>query len=69
MVVELRLRVDRLRSVVLISLQEKVLERCSVFLLKCHHHLVAQSKQHQLRDKVKTQQSGKCGLEAAAPSG
>lgn len=47
--VQLRLRVHSLRNVVLIILQEKVFERRRVFLFKRHHHLVAESKQHQLR--------------------
>lgn len=50
--VQLRLRVDCLRSAVLVTLQEKVLECRRVFLLKGHNHLVAQSEQHQLRGRV-----------------
>lgn len=50
--VQLLLRVNGLRSVVLITLQEKVFERGRVLLFKRHHHLVAQSEQHQLRGRV-----------------
>lgn len=52
--VQLRLRVDRLVSVIPITFKEKVFERRRVFVFECHHHLVAQSKQHQLqRDREK----------------
>ena len=50
--VQFLLRVNGLRSVVLITLQEKVFERGSVLLFERHHHLVAQSEQHQLRGRV-----------------
>lgn len=48
-VVQLLLRVDRLVSVVLITFKEKVFERRRVFVFERHHHLVAQSEQHQLQ--------------------
>lgn len=47
--VQLGLGVDGLMSVVLITFKEKVFERRRVFLFKRHHHLVAQSEQHQLQ--------------------
>lgn len=51
--VQFLLRVNGLWAVVPITLQEKVFECSCVFLFKRHHHLVAQSKQHQLRDRDK----------------
>ena len=50
--VQFLLRVNSLRHVVLITLQKKVFERCRVLLFERHHHLVAQSEQHQLKGRV-----------------
>lgn len=49
-IVEFLLRVNSLRAVVPIALQEEVFKRGCILLLERHHHLVTEPKQHQLSD-------------------
>lgn len=48
---EFPLCVDGLWPVVLVVFQEQVFKRCHVLLFKRHHHLVAQTKKHQLGER------------------